>query len=56
MGALDRYGASYRQGTMVVGATAQACGEDLKKITLSKSSMHRARTKFRSTIGNFSVI
>ena len=51
LGTLDRYGLSVRQSTAVLGATAQSCGEDLGRITLSKSSAHRKRSQFRVKIG-----
>ena len=52
---LDRTGASVRGGTRLVATTAGACGYDKDSVTLSKSSLHRNRSKFRSEIGKYKV-
>ena len=51
LGSLERAGISSRKSTMALGAAAQACGEDLSRITLSKSTVHRKRSQFRVKIG-----
>ena len=51
LASLDRRGTSTRAGVRVIAATAGACGLSQEDVTLSKSSVARNRSKFRSKIG-----
>ena len=46
--ALDRTKVSDRQAVHLIGATAVALGHDIKEVTLSRSTVHRARVTSRA--------